>query len=175
MLTTMKSDKATFHTFNKTKCKVTCEETPRKSSTMCLYSNMNCNSNRKLLVITAWVLLCSVSPVQGNGVPPFGRIERTPPRENCTGQACVEQKAQVDFMRAHRLKVIKNTIFEKLGLEKRPNLTTEIPKVVIQKAVRKVLARSNPKSEPAFPGGYFAEVSEIVSFAEEVSGKSHLN
>ena len=143
----------------------------RSHQNMCLQCNSSLIFNRTLLVITIVLLAYSVPLTKGNGVP-FLQPERTPPRENCTGDACAGQRAAVMRMREHRLASIKRTIFAKLGLDKKPNVTQEIPKVVIDKAVRKVLERSNHKSEPGFPGGYFAEVSEIVSFAEEVLGKT---
>ena len=132
----MKSDKATFHTFNQNKREVNDETQSNSSSTTCyIQYNMNFNLNRKLLIVTLSVLVYSVSLVQGN--LPFGPAERIPPRENCTGDACVGQRAAVERMRNHRLATIRQTIFEKLGLENKPNVTKEIPKVVIQEGSTK--------------------------------------
>ena len=164
----MKSKKIILDTFNRK----TDDGEGINSTSTCSQCKMNFRFSTKLLIVMLVMLAYSLPPTRGTGLPsPFGAMERTPARENCTGQACEKQRAQVQRMKNHRLATIKQTIFEKLGFDAKPNVTKEIPKVVIDKAVKKVLERSNPKSEPAFPGGYFAEVSEIVSFAEEVLGK----
>ena len=162
----MKSKKIILQTSNRR----TDDGEGTNSTSTSLQCKMYFKISTQLLIVILVMLVYSMPLTRGNALP-FVNRERTPARENCTGQACVEQRAQVERMRKHRLATIQLGFLEKLGLEGKPNVTKEIPKTVIDKAVKKVLERSNPKSEPTFPEGYFAEVSEIVSFAEEVLGK----
>ena len=142
----MKSKKITLHTSSRK----TDDGEGINSTSTCLLCKMNFKFSTKLLIVMLVMLVYSLPLTQGNGLPLFSNMERTPVRENCTGQACVQQRAQVERMKQHRLASIQQRIFEKLGLDGKPNVTKEIPKAVIDKAVKKVLERSNPKVWTSF-------------------------
>lgn len=124
------------------------------------------------MICFALMFLSFATRVDGNRSRlPFGHVERIPPRENCTtGEECAGQRAQVMRMREHRLAIIKREIFAKLGLESKPNVTQDIPRETIDKVVRKAIDRDDERTEGDFPDNYFADVSKIVSFAEEAAG-----
>lgn len=164
----MRSD-ATLYTLKKIETIEKYEVVVRKADIVCLRCNAmkGIKPSSKKLVFVALVMSAFWAPLaQGTGLP-FRGMEQTPRRQNCTNEEMCAQR--VDLMKEHTLATIQSKILDKLGLENKPEVT-RVPEEVTEKAVRIVLQRSNHRSEPAFPGGYFAEVSEIVSFAEEPRG-----
>ncbi len=117
--------------------------------------------------------------------------------DNCTGYDCLpatlqqhtaglairlphtasrKPRAQVlTRMKEFRLEVIKHQILDKLGLAETPNITQDVQnQPVFHKAIQESIRRMrNRHREQAKAQGYYADISEIISFAEQ--GKTYCN
>ena len=135
-----------------------------EAQTMC----SSCNALSKLqgaqYAIIVCMMLLVVAPGGNHGlnIPQFrmgGGGPQIPPSRNCTGKECEEVAKQRDNMMRHRLAKIHQT-FQRMELQNKPKSTRATNPMA-----------GLPGSQETLVAGLLTEVSEIVSFAEEVLGK----
>ncbi len=123
----------------------------------------SCNALNRLqgaqyfILLTIVLLVVAPGGSHGLNIPQFRMGDggpQIPPSRNCTGKECEEVSKHRDKMMRHRFATIYQTFIQ---LPKKPKTTQAT-----------TAAADFPESQI---GPLIAEVSEIVSFAEEVLGK----
>ena len=131
-------------------------------------------SSFTLLSILALVFVVCVLRSDGASFPRPGRfIPAGATPANCTN--CTRRLLGANMVQQLRLKYIQEQIMAKLRMSETPGRNpTEIPSEVIRKAIEKMKIgetkrRSKMVNPPPDEGreGYYAQISEIISFSEE--------